>query len=248
MTTSWAPAAPTRLLTMADVKGVIDRHRAAMTEHPFLARLEAGVTVEQFQRMLPRLAFFVFAFQDVLRLTRELSKDPELKQIATAFEVEDRGHDRWYLRDLEELGVRVDLSSIFSSEHAVARTAGYMLVSEILTARDDRGRLAVVLSLEAVGREFFVRVSSLAKRLGLEDRLKYCSGTHLAAELNHGVFTRDGEERVSALRIPEDAAGDVLMAVDRTFATMALLAADLDSAMKDAGCASAGGRARVSAG
>ncbi len=216
---------------MADVKRVIDSHRAAMTEHPFLTDLESSATEAQLRRMLPRLAFFVFSFQDVLRLTRELSTDPELKRIATTFEVEDRGHDRWYLRDLAELGVEVDVSRVFSSEHAVARTVGYRIVSEILTARDDHGRLAVVLSLEAVGREFFVRVSELVGRLGLEERLRYCSGKHLAAELGHGVFSQEGEERVSALRIPEEAAGEVLMAVERTFAAMAVLATDLHAAM-----------------
>jgi hypothetical protein len=213
---------------MADVKRVIDRHRAAMVEHPFLTRLEAGATLEQFRRMLPRLAFFVFSFQDVLRLTRELSEEPELKRIAATFEVEDKGHDRWYLRDL-------DVNWVFSEEHAVARTVGYRIVSEILSARDDRIRLAVVLSLEAVGREFFVRVSSLAARLGLADGLQYCSGKHLAAELGHGVFTQEGQARVSALLIPEEFAENVLIAVERTFGAMALLAADIDRAMASAG-------------
>jgi hypothetical protein len=220
---------------MADVKRVIDRHRAAMVEHPFLTRLEAGATLEQFRRMLPRLAFFVFSFQDVLRLTRELSEEPELKRIAATFEVEDKGHDRWYLRDLEHLGIGIDVNWVFSEEHAVARTVGYRIVSEILSARDDRIRLAVVLSLEAVGREFFVRVSSLAARLGLADGLQYCSGKHLAAELGHGVFTQEGQARVSALLIPEEFAENVLIAVERTFGAMALLAADIDRAMASAG-------------
>jgi hypothetical protein len=61
-----------------------------------------------------------------------------------------------------------ECSWMFSAEHELARDVGYALVSQVLSAGDDRSRLAVVLSLEAIGREFFVRVpGSVASRSDL---------------------------------------------------------------------------------
>jgi hypothetical protein len=218
-----------RQLTMRDIEGVIDTHRDAMTEHPLMRRLETGATMEQFRHLLPRLGFFVLAFQDVLRLVRTHSVAPDIIAISADAETGDRGHEQWYLGDLASLGIELDARWMFSAAHAVTRDTAYVLISCVLAARNDCSRLAVVLCLEALAREFFVRVAAIAKRLGVIDRLRYFSGQHVAAELDHDMYTEAGKQQVSQIVVPESAAEEVLSTVERTFAAMIALADDLST-------------------
>jgi hypothetical protein len=124
---------------------------------------------------------------------------------------------------------------MFSADHALARDVGYRLVSEVLSVRDDRSRLSVVLSLEAIGREFFIRVPGFVERLGSAQPLKYFAVRHLDIERAHEVFAAEGKKQLAAIDIPDQAVPEVLLAVERTFEAMALLASDLDAAMRDGG-------------
>ena len=219
-------------LTMLDIERVIERHRDALVQHPFMLRLEGTGTIEQFRRTLPRHAFFTLAFQDVLRLARDKCEDPQIREIARKHELEDKGHDLWYLDDLARLGVALDVRWMFSAEHEFARDVGYALVSQVLSAGDDRSRLAVVLSLEAIGREFFVRVPGFAERLGVAHGLKYFAVRHLDIERSHDVFRNDGKRQLGAIGIDEQVVPEVLSSIERTFELMAMLADDLDAALR----------------
>jgi hypothetical protein len=222
-------------LTMADVERVIEGHRDAFVEHPFMLRLEGAGTIEQFRRMLPRHAFFTFVFQDVLRLARDRCSDPQVRAIARTHELEDKGHEQWYLDDLERLGVFLDVRWMFSADHVLARDVGYKLVAEVLSADDDRSRLSVVLSLEAIGREFFIRVPGFVERLGVARGLKYFAVRHLDIERSHDVFRDEGTNRLTGIGVPEEAVSEVLEAIERTFEAMALLSDDLNAAMQGSG-------------
>ncbi|MGA7119725.1 MAG: hypothetical protein WBY94_06485 [Polyangiaceae bacterium] len=218
-------------LTMLDIERVIERHRDALVQHPFMVRLEGPGTIEQFRRMLPRHAFFTLVFQDVLRLERDKCEDPQIREIARKHELEDKGHDLWYLDDLSRLGVALDIRWMFSAEHELARDVGYALVSQVLSAGDDRSRLSVVLSLEAIGREFFVRVPGFAERLGVARGLKYFAVRHLDIERSHDVFRNDGQRYLAAIAVHDHVVPEVLNSIERTFELMARLADDLDAAL-----------------
>ena len=219
-------------LTMVDVERVIERHRDAFIQHAFMTRLEGTGTIEQFRRMLPRHAFFTLVFQDVLRLARDRCSDPQIREIARRHELEDKGHDQWYLDDLDRLGVTLDIRWMFSAEHALARDVGYELVSLVLSASDDRSRLSVVLSLEAIGREFFIRVPGFVERLGVARGLKYFAVRHLDIERSHDMFREEGKTRLGAIGVPDEAVPEVLNSIERTFETMGLLSDDLNAAMR----------------
>jgi hypothetical protein len=222
-------------VTMADVERVIEHHRAALVQHPFLLRLEGEGTLEQFRRMLPRLAFFALVFQDVLRLAREHCSEPELRAIAARHELEDKGHDHWYLDDLARLEIPLDVRWLFSAEHSLARDVAYRLVSEVLRATDDRSRLSVMLSLEAIGREFFTRVPGFAARAGTTEGLTYFAIHHLDVEKSHDVFGGQGKNQLAAIDVPDRGVLEILAAIEHTFDAMAQLADDLEEAMRKAG-------------
>lgn len=217
--------------TFKDLEAVIDGHVESLKDHAFLKQLEGTGTSEQLHRMLPRLAFFTLAFQDVLRLARTHCIDPIYRDVVRSLELGDKGHDRWYLEDLARLGLRIDVDWLFSEHQAISRDVAYELVSQVTETPHDSVRLSVLLSLEAMAGEFFVRISSLTARLGLAGGLTYFGVTHLEAEAGHDVFSQEGQELLSRLIIPHAAQEAAVGAVERTFELMTKYADDLAHAM-----------------
>ena len=209
---------------IGDVQALIAEQRVEFARHRFLSRLEGQGTLPQVQAIARRLTFFVLAFQDVLRLTRVLSTDPQLKVIAETHEAEDRGHELWFLNDLQQLGVERDLGWTFSKEHSATRDIGYSLVSLVVTAKHDETRLAVLLALEGAGAEFFGRIVGLLERIGQDAGLSYFARSHQHVEESHAVFDDRLPDKLSAHPIPSEAVGEVRRAVQQTFAVMSRLA------------------------
>lgn len=217
--------------TFHDLELVIEGHVQSLRCHAFLEQLQGIGTLEKLQRLLPRLAFFTLAFQDVLRLAHAHCIEPEYRDLARGLELGDKGHDRWYLDDLTRLGMPINVDWLFSEHQAISRDVAYGLVSQVTRTAHDSVRLAVLLSLEAMAGEFFVRISGFTAQLGLAGGLTYFGVTHLEAEEGHDVFSEDGREVLSKLVIPHAARGEAIGAVERTFELMTRYADDLAEAM-----------------
>jgi hypothetical protein len=216
------------LRNMADVEAVIASRRASFTKHGFLRALEEGGTLDMFKSIAPTMAFFVLCFQDVLRLAYSKSSDPLIRQICEVHALEDSGHDRWYLLDLEQLQVPLDVASLFSAEHQTTRDVAFGQVSSVIAARYDQTRLAVALSLEAIGAECFGRVISLLERVGSADGLQYFARRHQQIEQNHVVFEASAKSTMGAIPVPSEARDEVLQAVNDTFEGMLSLMSHLE--------------------
>jgi DMATS type aromatic prenyltransferase len=225
------PTSPGALLTLEDVQGTIINHQRVLARHPFLSRLERNLTFEQAVLVARRLAFFVMCFQDVLRLTHSLMKDPEIKQIAELHALEDAGHDRWYLQDLERFGIACEVSWLFSKDHERTRDVAYSQICDVLRSTDDRSRIAVALSLEAAGSEFFRRMIGALERLGQTDGLKYFARNHEEVEKGHEIFDMATQERFRRIAVPSSVSNEVLEVVGSTFASMTRLADDIEAAL-----------------
>ena len=219
------------LANLGEVEALIAERRAEFSGHRFLVRLEGQGSLEQVQAIAPRLTFFVLSFQDVLRLTRALSTDPELKAFAEKHEAEDSGHDLWFLNDLRQLGVERDLSWTFSEEHAATRDIGYALISLVVSATHDVTRLAVLLSLEAAGAEFFGRIIGFLERIGQDAGLSYFARSHQHIEQNHDVFAQGSHDKMCALAVPPAAAEEVRRAVEHTFEVMSRLGDEAETSV-----------------
>jgi hypothetical protein len=208
---------------MASLQLIIEKHRSVIVEHDFFRKLEGEGTLDQVRRMVPRLAFFVLAFQDLLRIAWESCRDPNFRSLLQAHASEERHHDQWYLSDLERLGVSCGLGDIFSAEHRIAREVIYVLTAEVQGAKSDLSRLAVVLCLESIGAEFFGRMIGFLERMGQAEGLLFFGKHHQQAEDSHGNLV--------AFAVPEPEMAEVTRTVDRTFGAMGRLADELARTM-----------------
>lgn len=217
--------------TMADIELEIAALSERLARHPFLRRLDSTGRFDDIRAMTPRLTFFVLSFQDMLRLVYERTKDVHLKSMAHVHALEDKGHDQWFLHDLQRFGIPLDLRLVYGGDHKVTRDLSYEIISEVIRAEDDYARLAIVLSLEAAGHEFFGRVIGFLERIGHDDGLKYFARQHQEVEENHDLFDGDTHSTVSEMPLTKSAYSETLRAVRQTFAALTRLATHLEEAV-----------------
>jgi DMATS type aromatic prenyltransferase len=212
---------------VGELRALVDRERDELSHHALFSRLRHDASLEDVRSIAPRVAFFVMAFQDVLRIVTEKTSDPVLRQLARAHQLEDAGHDHWYLRDLEILELSTDVATLFSRDARAIRDVSYHQIAEAIAAESDVSRFAVVLCLEAAGVEFFSAMVDGLDRLGRAQGLLYFSKRHQDVEASHEIFEERRQEEIDALLVPSAAAPEVVRAVVRTFETMRSLADEL---------------------
>ena len=212
---------------MRQIQEHIARRKADFAKLPFFVHLEGPATRQEVEAFVPGLTFFVFAFQDILRLNADRVQDPVLKRIAAQHRDEDRHHELWFLNDLEVLGREPRIGWVFGSEHRVTRDASFTLISEVYHSHEDRVRIALPLALEATGDVFFSRVDSFLDRARIKGNLMYFSRGHHEVELAHEMFEDQQQSLLSDISLTASERTRCLDMVNRIFGSMEVLAAEL---------------------
>lgn len=214
--------------SMAEVQALIEEGRARYDQHPFLASLDRATSVEDLRAFVPKMYFYVFAFQDMLRLSHERISTPHIREIAGRHRGEDAGHEAWFARDVVVLDCVRDVPWVFARHHEMTRDLGYALISEIFRATDDRVLLVMPLLLEAVGSTFFFRVNGLLERAGFKQPLQYFARSHQQVESDHEIFTEHGRAELSAITFDHAAWAEACGMVSRSFEYFTRYASELE--------------------
>lgn len=212
--------------SLADVEQYIAHRQRELTLHPYIQRLQEQRDPSDVLHTAKGLCFFVMAFQDVLRIAAEKAADPVLAPFIRNHFAEDAGHDRWFLADLQKLGIEVSIPFLFSADHKLARDVGYTLVAEALHTTD-AARLAMVLALEANGHVFFAQMIAQLEACGLADNLQYFGRFHEQIEHDHSVFEGEAQEQLETYMLNREQLARVRRAIDLTFDQIDALASDL---------------------
>lgn len=198
---------------------VIQQHLAAQQKafavHPFFGRL----AVEDIDTLdfAAGLTFWVFTFQDVLRLNEARISDPVLRKIARHHTAEDSGHEEWFIEDVSEIDPTPrDFSWLFGRHHAQTRDASYALVAEVFRAHDDYERIVLLQTLESAGHVFFERVADYVDRVDPNTTLRYFSRWHLAVEKDHELFEKELEKQLDVQLDPKVQSAALAM-IDRCY-------------------------------
>lgn len=213
-------------LTFEDVSELIEERKEVLARHPMLKLWESQATYEDVCALVPRGAFFILCFQDVLRLCCQGVADAAIAELLEMHRRGDQGHDRWYLSDLKKMGTTVDVEFLFSRQLQHLRDVAYGQLADVLRSKDDRSRLALVLALEAAGDLFFSRVIPRLELLGKSDGLVFFSRQHEQAEADHSVFNEDGQSKLRGITVARTLLPELSAVIDRTFGSIAAVLDD----------------------
>jgi hypothetical protein len=213
---------------MQAIQTLIETKQHELAAHPFFGQFHDEAPFDQVMGFAPKLAFWVMAFQDVLRLNESLVTEAFFRKIAMHHRVEDSGHDAWFLHDMRQLGVpQLDVALLFDAQQTAVRDATYSLVAEVLQAKDDSVRIALLLALEGAGHVFFRRVSGFVGVHGNSHKLKYFSSHHLDVEQDHELFQDGSESDMEAIRLSDITKHRARKAVGRVFKAFTAMFAGL---------------------
>jgi len=206
---------------MKFVRNYIEERQARFRDIAFFDQLRSHESADDALWFVRGLTFFVMAFQDVLRLNEERVEAPAMRVIARHHRIEDKGHDLWFLHDVQTLeGSIPDTGELFSVAHAATRDVAYEIMSEVFRAKDDPTRIALLLVLESTGHVFFTSVVEQLERVGCMHKLRYFARQHLDIELGHSLFEAELDATIDAIDLTEEQEKIILACVDRSFDAM----------------------------
>lgn len=162
--------------------------------------------------------FWVMTFQDILHMIPSRVSSQTLRRIANHHKMEDRGHDKWFLEDLDYIyrNHKFDVAWIYSDENRNIREITYGILSEVFTPSDPQ-KVALILVLESTGHIFFENVAQFVKNNGYSSKLKYFSHTHLEVEKNHAVFEEALNRHLFSIDLSSQERESVLAMVNRVY-------------------------------
>jgi hypothetical protein len=216
-------------LVTPELEKAIEHHLDVLVRHPFLKRLDGTEALTQFRSALRPMALFSLVLEDVKRLAQELGNEPWLKEIAQELDPEGGTQKWWELGDLELLGISSSLEWLFGEERRSMRDALYRLASQVMAARSDYARLAVLLALHVITRELFVRASAYLSRTSvLTGRASIAPPPSQRGDLLHPRVL----ERLKTVEATGAAFGEIDAALSSAFAVIASLADELEVSLE----------------
>lgn len=199
---------------MLSVLKRIEERQAAYSQAPFFAFLrDPDVDVRRRLAFAPHVAHFVLTFADLCSFV--LPQEPPVdgyQELVNANCREDKGHWRWFLFDLEQLGqdpalrYSESVRMIWSDATVRTRTLSYQLC-HLGLASDSLGKLvlvhciegafkATVKDLEPAAREFVALTGKQLHYLGMR---------HSEAEESHTLEDSGIRRSIEEIRLtPED--------------------------------------------
>jgi hypothetical protein len=210
---------------MQQALAYIERWTTRMESHPFFAALKPEPDLKRAMAFAQPAAFWVFTFQDILRLNAELACDPAIQALLRQHQSEDAGHEEWFLEDLERIfgSAPTHVRWLFSSENYGIRASSFALAGEVFRVSDDRLRLVLVEALERAAGFFFGRAARYLAESGHTTKLKYFGGMHITAEAGHEIHDQEARDLLSIV-LPPELQGDAEALVDRMFKAFTQLA------------------------
>lgn len=179
---------PSKDASETSIFGHMAMKQTLFEEHPFFRYVETNPPMEWLLGYIPRMAFWIATFQDVLRVVEQRVGDPQLKSIASHIRAGDLGHDHWFLRDMRRLNLEVPtMADLFGPRHESTRMAAHALMSETYRASDDRLLVVLLLALESASYVFFTGMTNYLEVNNFPIDLLYFGRNHLDAEMAHGI-------------------------------------------------------------
>lgn len=217
---------------MKEVLELIEEKKKEFASLPLLQYL-VDETIDPLERVAwaPFFAPFAMMFKDInaYALRKEPTNDPIQKMI-NRHSYEDGRHWRWYLNDIEKLGINDDFNLNFSETldflwgegTEKTRQLCYNLFALCLFEEDLIVKLAVIECIEATGNTalpYFVELGDQLEKV-TKQKCRYFSKYHLQVETGHiqsGLNYDETENLLNNIEMTEEQKAKAFKAVEIVF-------------------------------
>ena len=184
---------------------------------------------------VPSIAHFVMSFADLYSFVLQVEPpSDEYQALVNAHAREDANHWRWFLDDMEKLGVdeRVRFSDalrfIWSDDTVRTRALTYQMC-RLGYGASSLEKLVLVHVIESAGKVTVDAVSAVGTEYSKQTgkKLVYLGHHHLATESDHTIEDADVHRGITAIPVPADQRPGLLSLVDEGFAAFTDFADDM---------------------
>ena len=204
---------------MKEVLELIEQKKKEFAKLPLLNYL-IDESIDPLERVAwaPCFAPFAMMFKDInaYALRREPTNNP-IQEMINRHSYEDGRHWRWYLHDIEKLGINDELKLSFSEtldflwgeRTKKTRQLCYNLFALCVFEEDLIVKLAVIESIEATGNTalpYFVKLGDQLEQV-TQQKCRYFSKYHLLVETGHiqsGLNHEETENLLNNMQITEE--------------------------------------------
>ncbi|MBH8561449.1 hypothetical protein I8748_04520 [Nostoc sp. CENA67] len=188
--------------------------------------------LNEFAVIAHNISFWVMSFQDLLRINLSQVTDKEYYQLVRQHLMEDVGHEKWFLDDLELMNLeQPNLQVLYSKPHADVRDATFSLMSEVFRATYDYERIIIILTLESAGHVFFESVANFVDKHNYNHKFKYFSNHHLGIEKKHELFEDKIQLYLNNIQLNHEEMNNISNMIDRMYKAFELMFDGLAIAM-----------------
>ncbi|MDY6898025.1 MAG: hypothetical protein SWZ49_08085 [Cyanobacteriota bacterium] len=217
---------------MKEVLERIEQRKKEFASLPLLNYL-VDESIDPLERVAwaPCFAPFAMMFKDInsYALRKEPTDNP-IQEMINRHSYEDGRHWRWYLHDIEKLGINNDLKLSFSEtlnflwgeQTEKTRQLCYNLFALCVLEEDLIVKLAVIECIEATGNTalpYFVKLGEQLEEV-TQQKCLYFSKYHLDVETGHiqsGMSSEETENLLHNMQMTEEQKAKALKAVDIVF-------------------------------
>ncbi|AVH67123.1 MULTISPECIES: hypothetical protein [unclassified Nostoc] len=180
--------------------------------------------LEDFARLAHNISFWVMSFQDLLRINLLQISDKKYYTLIQQHLLEDMGHEKWFLDDLQEMNVeQPNLQVLYSKPYTAVRDATFFLMSEVFRTTSDYERIILILTLESAGHIFFECIADFLEKNNWKPNLKYFSKYHLSAEKNHDIFENEIQLYLNTIQLNYQQEIHLFKMIDRIYEAFSLM-------------------------
>ncbi len=167
----------------------------------------------------PSMLYYLMGFKDVLEELAEINPKTDLDKMINTYCVEDAEHWRWYLSDIEKMGVNLAewgktitefCNNVWGKETKINRTTIFTLI-KYAQFEDPLIKLILIQVFEATGVLFLGHTRKAVIAMDRDDELSYFGKAHFEEEFGHTVQSKDllkydisDESKKIALKAIED--------------------------------------------
>lgn len=201
---------------------------------------DTSIDVRRRLAFAPSVAHFVMSFADLYALVlREEPARDQYQKLVNAHVEEDANHWRWFLSDLDKLGLdpRLSFSDALKFVWSDATRRTRLLTYDMCRLgyrADSLTKLVLVHCIEAAGKVTVKHVAAAGGEFAASTgkRLVYLGPHHLATESDHTLEGDAVRRSVEAIEIEPDRAQKFIAMVDESFEAFGGFVDDMLASMK----------------